>query len=45
MEVPRDLEDEANQFLPINVTDSDVEEAGNEIFVLDKDGSDDENLE
>ena len=42
IEVSRDLEDEANPFLQINVTDSDEEQAGNEIFILDNDESDDE---
>ena len=42
MEVSRDLADEANPFLSINVTDSDEEQAGNEIFILDNDESDDE---
>ena len=40
MEVSKDLEDETNPFLSINVTD--VEEAGNEIFILVKDEDDDE---
>ena len=40
MEVSKDLEDEINPFLSINVTD--VEEAGNEIFILVKDEGDDE---
>ena len=42
MEVSRDLEDEANPFLSIKVTDSDEEQAGNEIFILDNDEGDDE---
>ena len=42
MEVSRDVEDEAIPFLSINVTDSDVEEAGNNITILDEDESDDE---
>ena len=43
MEVLKDLEDETNPFLlSISVTDSDIEEAGNEIFVLDKDETEDE---
>ena len=42
IEVSRDLEDQANPFLQINVTDSDEEQAGNEIFILDDDESDDE---
>ena len=42
IEVSRDLEDQANPFLQINVTDSDEEQAGNEIFILDNDESDDE---
>ena len=41
MEVSRDVEDEAIPFLSINVTDSDVEEAGNNITILDEDESDD----
>ena len=45
MEVSRDLEDEANHFLSINVTDSDVEEAGNEIFILVEDESDGEHID
>ena len=44
MEVSRDLEDEANPFLSINVTHSDAEQAGNEIFILDDDKSDDERI-
>ena len=40
MEVSKDLEDETNPFLSINVTD--VEEAGNEIFILVKDEGNDE---
>ena len=40
VEVSKDLEDETNPFLSINVTD--VEEAGNEIFILVKDEGDDE---
>ena len=35
MEVSKDLEDGANPFLSISVTDSDVEGVGNEIIVLD----------
>ena len=42
IELSRDLEDQANPFLQINVTDSDEEQAGNEIFILDDDESDDE---
>ena len=42
IEVSRDLEDQANPFLQINVTNSDEEQAGNEIFILDNDESDDE---
>ena len=43
MEVLKDLEDETNPFLSsISVTDSDIEEAGNEMFVLDEDESEDE---
>ena len=44
MEVSRDLEDKANPFLSIHVTDSDEEQAGNEIFILDDDESDDERI-
>ena len=44
MEVSRDLADEANPFLSINVTDSDEEQAGNEIFILDADESDGERI-
>ena len=40
MEVLKDLEDETNQFLSsISVTDSNIEETGNEIFVLEEDKS------
>jgi hypothetical protein len=42
MEVSRDLEDETNPFLSIEVTDSDKEEAANEAFIIDDDNSDDE---
>ena len=43
MGVLKDLEDEKNPFLSsISVTDSEIEEAGNEIFVLDKHESKDE---
>ena len=43
MEVLKDLEDETNPFLwSISVTNSDIEEAGNEIFVLDEEESEDE---
>ena len=43
MEVLKDLEDETNPFLSlISPTDSNIEEAGNEIFVLDEDESEDE---
>ena len=42
MEVYRDLEDETDLFLSISVTNSDVEEAGNKIFILDEDKSDEE---
>ena len=44
IEVSRDLEDQANPFLQINVTDSDEEQAGNEIFILDADESDGERI-
>ena len=40
MEVLKDLEDETNPFLSsISVTDSNIEETGNEIFVLEEDKS------
>ena len=40
MEVLKDLEDETNPFLSsISVTDSIIEETGNEIFVLEEDKS------
>ena len=43
MEVLKDLEDEANPFLlSVSVSNSDIEEAGNEIFVSDEDESKDE---
>ena len=43
MEVLKDLEDETNQFLlSISITDSNIEEARNEIFILDKHKSKDE---
>ena len=42
MKVSRDLEGEANPFSSINVIDSDVEEAGNEMIVLGENESDDE---
>ena len=43
MDVLKDLEDETNPFSSsTNVTDSDIEEAGNEIFILDEDESKDE---
>ena len=42
MEVSKDLADETNPFLSISVTNSDVEEAGNDFFILDEDDSDDE---
>ena len=44
IEVSRDLADETNPFLSINVTDSDEEQAGNEIFILDADESDGERI-
>ena len=46
MEVSRDIADEANPFILTNeVTDSDVEEAAIEAFVVDEDESDDELVE
>ena len=36
MAVLRDLEDEANPSSSINATDTDVEEAGNETFLLNE---------
>ena len=43
MDVLKDLEDEANPFSSsTNVSDSDIEEAGNEILILDEDESEDE---
>ena len=43
MDVLRDLEDETNPFSSsIHVTDFNIEEAGNEIFILDEDESEDE---
>ena len=42
MQVLEDLADEANLFLStISVTDSDIEEAGNDIIVLDKNETED----
>ena len=42
MDVLKDLEDETNPFSSsTNVTDSDIEETGNEIFILDEDESED----
>ena len=40
MQVLQDAEDEANPFSSISVTDSDVEEAANEVFILDDDDDD-----
>ena len=43
MELLKELEDETNPFVSsTSVIDSDIEEAGNEIFVLDEDDSEDE---
>ena len=43
MDVLKDLEDETNPCSSsTNVTDSNIEEAGNEIFILDEDESEDE---
>ena len=43
MDVLKDLENETNPFSSsAKVTDSDLEEAGNEIFILDEDESEDE---
>lgn len=42
MEVLKDIECEENPFNPINMTDSDIEEAGNEIFILDEDKNEDD---
>ena len=45
MQVLQDAEDEANPFSLISVTDSDVEEAANEVFILDDDDDDDDDTE
>ena len=37
MQVLQNTENEANPFSLISVTDSDVEEAANEVFILDND--------
>ena len=42
MKVSSDLKDETNPFLSISITNSDAEEAGNKIFILDEDKSDEE---
>ena len=42
MQVSSDLEDETNPFLSISITNSDAEETGNKIFILDEDKSEEE---
>ena len=42
MQLLRDAEDESNPFSSQSVTDSDVEEAANEVFVLDDDDHEDD---